>query len=288
MNINDAGTYKSRGYSSYNLGLSFEPEDMAFAEAEEFYLDGRFEDAAYKYGRAAEISSKHLGGWLGRVFAQLAMDNVSQAEIYAEDAARQFSDHPRALSLYAYVLARRNKKEKALEKASEAYAMTKGKPSDEVKSTHACCLLLCKKHSEAQEVLNTITVGPKNVLTMVRLAEMLINAKKYEPAGEIAHKLTLLCPTRTRIWCLDAKAWMLAGDKWRARDSADKALEIDKNCEEAFRIKQRLGHSDSNSNSFFSKKSWLPESPEETMDSIFDLFHFFSRLLNYFSFGRWR
>ena len=153
-------------------------------QALRYRLAGDFEVAMRNYSRALEQDHTFYPGWLGQVMMLIELNELKEADVWADKALEMFPEHPELLAAKAIACARDGRPEKAI--AYSDNSISKENVTSTVWLARAEVLLNRKSNIAQNCISKALNVAGEDV-SMVRLEAGRLLNRKGDCAGALQY-----------------------------------------------------------------------------------------------------
>jgi tetratricopeptide (TPR) repeat protein len=153
-------------------------------QAMRYRLAGDFEVALRNYSRALEQNHTFYPGWLGQILMLIELNELKEADVWADKALEMFPEHPELLAVKAMAYARDGRPEKAT--AYSDNSITKENVTSLVWLARAE-VLLNRKSNIAQNCISKALSAAGEDMAMVQLQAGRLLNRKGDCAGALQY-----------------------------------------------------------------------------------------------------
>ena len=200
-------------------------------EADKLFRAGKFEKALRSYSRALEINHGAFEGWFGQVRMLIEMDELPEANLWADKALEKFKDHPKLISAKAVAQGRMSNLDKAM---AFSDAAIKSQGSDAYLWLARGEVLLASGHKNHEHCFwKSTQEEPSDWFIYLCVGRSYRYHRQFALALRHLQKGLELQTGEPFLWCEHGYCQLGIAMQAAAIRSFSRALELDKLCEEA-------------------------------------------------------
>lgn len=203
------------------------------AQAEQLFRDGKFEKALRMYSRTLELNPEVFDAWFGQVQMLLELDELNEANLWADKALEKFKNHAKLIAAKAVAHARMGDIDKALD-FSDASLKSEGS-SSYLWLARGEILLVSRRHNYEYCFWKAVNENEKrgDWFVYLRIGRIYKYHQKFAQAMRELEKACQINAASVFLWYEKGFAQLGLGMQNNAISSFKRALEMDAQCQEA-------------------------------------------------------
>lgn len=203
--------------------------DPFFAQAEEAFENGRFEQALRLYGRALEFRPGEARAWTGQVRMLIELGEFEEARVWADKALDQFPAEADLLAAKAVALARGGDDEGAIAYSDSSLETRASTPYVWLARAD---VLLARKEKRADYCLEkALALAGQSWFVLWLCARILSYYRQAAQALKLLRSALALEPGRAVLWLQAGQCQLALGLTDQARNSFVQSRELDPSCD---------------------------------------------------------
>lgn len=206
------------------FGEAIRDAEFYLKEADLFYNNRDLEPALRSYSKALEIDPGGVEAWNGQISCLILLDELYEAEMWAKKAAEIVGESQELLALRARICCRRGDFDRAFGLSDASMQAQGNSPLTWIVRGE---IMLYARNKQPEYCFDKAVAAAKQEYSVyMDIAESCIYADKYTMAFSYLQPALDSNPGVAPLWVLTAKCYRLFGNRKKALECLNTALEI--------------------------------------------------------------